>query len=320
MAPAVSVIVPAYLAAPYIAQALDSILAQTFTDYEIIVVNDGSPDTEALEQSLEPYRTRINYLQQENQGPSAARNTGIRAAQGKYIAPLDADDKWNPDHLSAQVAVLESDPCIALVYADARIFGDVPKAGRTVMELCPSSGEVTFERLVTRACTVHHCVCVCRRDALLRAGLFNPALRRAEDIDLWLRIAAQGGRIVYQRRVLGNYRRSGGSLSADPVPMREAFIAVLSNAARNPQLTAAQREIAARQCDIERAAMELEKGKHAVLAGDDAAAAGHLTRANAAHRSLKLTTALMLLRVAPGFLRALYQWRERRIYRLKTQS
>ena len=173
MAPAVSVIVPAYLAAPYIAQALDSILAQTFTDYEIIVVNDGSPDTEALEQSLEPYRTRINYLQQENQGPSAARNTGIRAAQGKYIAPLDADDKWNPDHLSAQVAVLESDPCIALVYADARIFGDVPEAGRTVMELCPSSGEVTFERLVTRACTVHNCVCVCRRDALLRAGLIR---------------------------------------------------------------------------------------------------------------------------------------------------
>src|ERR1035438_7963147 len=103
MAPLLSVIIPAYRAAQYIAAALDSVLAQTFKGYEIIVVNDGSPDTEELERALEPYRDRIIYLLQENQGLSGARNNGIRAARGTYIAPLDADDVWAPEHLAAQL-------------------------------------------------------------------------------------------------------------------------------------------------------------------------------------------------------------------------
>jgi GT2 family glycosyltransferase len=310
-APLVSVVIPAYRVAQYIAAALDSVLAQTFKDYEIIVVNDGSPDTEELEKALEPYRDRIAYLRQENQGLSAARNTGIRAARGTYIAPLDADDIWAPEHLAAQFAVLEADPSIDMVYADARIFGDVPEAGRTVMELSPSAGEVTFERLVTRQCTVHLCVSVCRRETLLRAGLFDPALRRVEDADMWLRIARQGGRIVYQRRVLGYYRRSAGSLSSDRASMIEAFLDVLAKAARDPRLTATQQELLERQSALERANLELQMGKRAVLALDTKAAIVHLTRANAQRRSLKLAAVLMLLRAAPSFLRALYQWRDR---------
>jgi glycosyltransferase involved in cell wall biosynthesis len=318
-APLVSVVIPAYRVAQYIAAALDSVLAQTFKSYEIIVVNDGSPDTEELEQALEPYRGRIAYLRQENQGLSGARNTGIRAARGKYIAPLDADDLWDPEHLAAQLAVLEADPSIDMVYADARIFGDVPEAGRTVMELCPSAGEVTFERLVTRQCTVHVCVTVCRRETLLRAGLFDPALRRVEDADMWLRISRQGGRIAYQRRVLGHYRRSAGSLSSDRVSMIEAFLDVLAKAARDPHLTTVQREVLERQSVVERAGLELQKGKRALLARDATAAIGHLARANAQRKSLKLAAVLMLLRVAPSFLRALYQWRDRHVYKLKTQ-
>ena len=310
-APLVSVVIPAYQVAQYIAATLDSVLAQTFQDYEIIVVNDGSPDTAELETVLAPYRGRIAYLRQENQGVSAARNAGIRAARGKYIAPLDADDLWAPEHLAAQLAVLEADPSLDMIYADARIFGNVPEAGRTLMELSPSVGEVTFERLVTRQCTVTLSVTVCRRDTLLRAGLFDPALPHAEDIDLWLRIAAQGSRIAYQRRVLGHYRRRPGSLSEDPVVHLETLLAVLAKAARDPHLTAAQREVVERQCVVERATVELQKGKNAFLAGDAAAAISHLARANAQNKSLKLTAVLMLLRVAPGFLRALYRWRGR---------
>jgi GT2 family glycosyltransferase len=319
VAPLVSVIIPAYRVAQSIAATLDSVLAQTFKDYEIIVVNDGSPDSEGLEKALEPFRDRVIYLRQENQGPSGARNTGIRAARGKYVAPLDADDMWAPEHLTAQLAVLETDASIDMVYADARIIGDVPEAGKTVMELCPSAGEVTFERLVARQCTVHLCVSVCRREALLRAGLFDPAFRRAEDVDLWLRIARQGGRIAYQRRVLGHYRRHAGSLSSDRVSMIEAFLAVLAKAARDPHLTAAQRQVLERQCVVERASLELQKGKDAVLAGDDEAAISHLTRANQQHKSLKLVAVLVLLRVAPSVLRALYHWRDRQVYKLKTQ-
>jgi hypothetical protein len=319
IAPLVSVIVPAYRVTESIAATLDSVLAQTFTDYEIIVVNDGSPDTEELESVLAPYRDRIVYLRQENQGLSGARNTGIRAARGKYIAPLDADDMWDPERLAAQVAVLEAEPPIDLVYADARIFGDLPEAGKTVMDLCPSAGEVTFERLVARQCTVHVCVTVCRREALIRAGLFDPDLRRVEDIDMWLRISRQRHRIVYQRRVLGSYRRRAGSLSSDRVAMLEAFLTVLAKAASEPQLTAAQREAVAHQCAVERASLDLERGKRAFLAGDAEGAVRHLTQARAQRKSLKLAAVLMLLRVTPSFLRTLYQWRDRHVYKLKTQ-
>jgi glycosyltransferase involved in cell wall biosynthesis len=316
----VSVIIPAYRAAESIAATLDSVLAQTFQDFEIIVVNDGSPDSEELEKALEPYRDRIIYVRQENQGPGGARNTGIRMARGAYVAPLDSDDMWDPEHLAAQVAVLEADPSIDMVYADARIIGDVPEAGRTVMEFCPSVGEVTFERLVTRECTVHICVSVCRREALVRAGLFDPEFRGTEDIDMWMRIARLGGRIVYQRRVLGCYRRHAGSLSSDRVSMVEGFLAVLAKAARDPGLTAAQRDAVERQVAVEQSKLELHKGRNAFLAGDAAAAVSHLRRANAQHKSLKLAAVLMLLRVAPGLLRALYQWRDRHVYKLKTQS
>jgi len=316
----VSVIIPAYRAAESIAATLDSVLAQTFQDYEVIVVNDGSPDSENLEKALQPYRDRILYLRQENQGPGGARNTGIRMARGRYVALLDCDDMWDPQHLAAQLAVLEADPTIDMVYADARIIGDVPEAGRTVMESCPSAGAVTFERLVTRQCTVHICVSVCRRETLLRAGLFDSAFRGTEDIDMWMRIARQGGRIAYQRRVLGSYRRQAGSLSSDRVSMVEGFLAVLAKAARDPGLTAAQRDAVERQVAVEQSKLELHKGRNAFLAGDAATAASHLRRANAQDKSLKLAAVLVLLRVAPGLLRALYQWRDRHVYKLKTQS
>ena len=142
--------------------------------------------------------------------------------------------------------------------------------------------------------------------------------RSVEDADMWLRIATQGGRIAYQRRVLGYYRRSAGSLSSDRVSMIEAFLAVLAKAARDPHLTAAQREVLKRQCVVERTSVELHKGKRAFLAGDVEAAVVHLSQANMQYKSLKLAAVLMLLRVAPSFLRALYQWRERYAYKLKT--
>ena len=317
--PAVSVIIPAYQSAQYVKAALDSVFEQSFKDYEVIVVNDGSPDTTELEAVLTPYRSRITYIRQENQGLAGARNAGIRAAHGRFMAPLDADDIWCPEHLESQVAVLEADPSIDVVYADARIFGNSNAAGKTVMDLCPSSGTVTFEALVTRRCTVHVCVSVCRISALQREGLFDATLRRGEDIDMWLRIAAGGGRIVYRKRVLGNYRRHAGSLSADPVPMHEAFAAVLAKVSRDPRLTLAQRQIAERQCVIERAAADLERGKRAFLAGDADGALAGLTRANEHFKSRKIAAILTLLRVAPRLLRAVYQWRSRRVLRLKTQ-
>jgi glycosyltransferase involved in cell wall biosynthesis len=308
--PLVSVVIPAYQAAHSIVATLDSVFAQTFRDYEIIVVNDGSPDSEQLSMVLEPHRDRINYVCQENQGPAGARNTGIRMARGEYIALLDADDLWDPEHLAAQLAVLEANPSVDMVYADARIFGDVPEQGRTVMEFCPSEGDVTFESLVLGRCTVHICVSLVRRQTLLDAGLFDPAFRGTEDIDMWLRIAKRGSQITYQRRVLGRYRRQPGSLSADPVRMIEGYLAVLDKAARDPNATAAELKLVEHQCQVARAHLALEKGKRDLLAGHTDTAISELRRANAHYKSAKLTMALLLLRVSPRFLRALYRWRD----------
>src|SRR5829696_8011365 len=94
--PAVTVVIPAYNAARYIGQALDSIKAQTVSDYEVIVVNDGSDDREELERVLHSHPLSIVYLSQENRGVSAARNAAIRVARGKFYAQLDADDQWTP--------------------------------------------------------------------------------------------------------------------------------------------------------------------------------------------------------------------------------
>src|SRR5881227_962875 len=115
----VSVVIPAYNVGPLISETLDSVLAQHYRHFEIIVVNDGSPDTPALEAALAPYRDRITYIAQENAGPGAARNAGIERARGELIAFLDGDDIWLPECLTEQVARANADPGLAVVHADA---------------------------------------------------------------------------------------------------------------------------------------------------------------------------------------------------------
>src|SRR5262249_22113459 len=142
--PAVSVIIPAYRASADIAVALDSVFAQTFPHHETIVVNDGSPDTPELEKALEPYRERIHYIVQPNLGAGAARNTGIRASKGRFLAFLDADDRWTPDFLERQLAYFDTHATSDLVYSDALLSGESILAGRRFMDTAPSEGEVTL--------------------------------------------------------------------------------------------------------------------------------------------------------------------------------
>src|SRR5215207_6948796 len=229
--PAVSVIVPAYDTAPFIAETLDSVLAQTYPDYEIVVVNDGSPDTDELERVLAPYFEHIVYVRQENRGLSGARNTAIRASRAPLLALLDSDDVWLPDYLAVQVEAMERDPSVDVLYPNALVFGDDAHAGREYMEICPSEGEVTFESLVTQRCNVFICA-TARREAVERAGMFDESLRSIEDFDLWLRIVKGGGRIAYHRRVLARYRRRAGSLSANPAAMYEKALVVFDKAGR----------------------------------------------------------------------------------------
>ena len=304
--PAVSVVIPAYNAAAYVGAALDSVFAQTFTDYEVIVVNDGSPDTVELEAALAPYMSRILYIRQENRGPSGARNAALRAARGEYVALLDSDDSWLPEYLSEQMKVLTADPRLDLIYADAWLFGDTALAGRTFMQGSPSRGPVSFESLLRYESSIITTSVVARRQALIDAGLFDEAFIRCEDFDLWIRLAHRGGRIAYQRQVLARHRAHNASLAADAIKMVESQVEVLRKARRTLPLTAAQRDLLERQLVNCAAQIDLERGKRHFVAGNYGQAARALGRANDFYKSRKLRLVLWAMRAAPRVLHALY--------------
>src|SRR5271165_3446979 len=137
--PRVSVIIPTYKTANLIAACLDSVFAQTYKDFEAVVVNDGSPDTPELEKVLAPYMERIVYIKQENKRTAGARNNAIRHARGEFVAFLDSDDTWMPDHLASQMQLFASDTSLGLTYSNGWV--GMPGQEREFMERCPSNGE-----------------------------------------------------------------------------------------------------------------------------------------------------------------------------------
>jgi len=316
--PNVSVIIPAYNTAAYIGETLASVRAQMFTDYEVIVVNDGSPDTEELERVLAADRDSIIYIKKQNGGLSSARNAGIRVARGQYIALLDSDDAWEPDYLTVQVAALDADPSVAVAYANAMIFGDSLDAGKDYMSVFPSNGEVTFQRLVEMECNVLVSATI-RRAWLDRVGPFDEALRTNEDFDMWLRIVQAGGRFVYHRRPLWRYRKRGGALSADPIAMWGGYLRVLEKAGRELDLLPADCALVERRCDYVRAMLRFHDGKRAFFAGDFATAVGALTQANILLKSRKLALAMRAMRLAPRLLLQAYKARDRFVYGMNTK-
>jgi glycosyltransferase involved in cell wall biosynthesis len=312
--PLVSVIVPAWNVAQFIPAALSSVFAQSFTDLELIVVNDGSPDTEALEAALKPFRGRpgTHYLVQENHGPSGARNAGIAHAGGRFLAFLDADDEWEPTYLEEQIARLSSDVSLDVVYCDARLTGDSILAGRTYMDTTPSTGPVTLEALITLTCNVPTTCAVARRDAVLSAGLFDPNIRRCEDFDLWLRMSAQGSRFAYHRSVLAIRRLHQASAAADGVRMFESQLAVYRKL--EALLGASHRSAPLVREQIRRAEADLalERSKQLLMAGEYPQAAEALDTARRFYRSRKLALASIGLRAAPGLVRRMYAGRAAR--------
>jgi len=313
--PAVSVVIPAYNVAPFIRETLDSVFAQTFTNYEVIVVNDGSPDTEEFERAIELYRERIRYCAQENRGASAARNAGLRAARGEWIAFLDADDLWLPAYLDEQLRFISEHNC-DLVCADAMIFGDSADAGQTymdaVMASAPATGEVTFLDLVSSNRSLMTSGVVARRDLILEVGLFDEALRNAQDFDLWLRLARHGARLAYQRLVLLRYRARPGSLSGDAINSHHRELRVFDKIEQSYPLTPAERAAVVPVIRNRRALLEYELGKLHLLPGDFARARESFARASNFGGGWKPKVALCLTRVVPNLMKAIYLSRTRR--------
>lgn len=224
--PIVSIIIPCYNHAHYLPDALNSVLAQTYTDWEAIIVDDGSTDnTGAIAaQFTDP---RIHYIYQANRGLSGARNTGIHAARGQYLAFLDADDAWEPIFLERCVNVLsEQPPNIAGVYTRNRFMdphGTVLL--RVGGQLVPP--EQFPGRLWGGGFFPVHSVLV-RADCVREAGMFDETLTSVEDWDLWLRIVQCGYTFQSIPEPLARYRVYSGSMSTNAARMHANRVAVLA--------------------------------------------------------------------------------------------
>jgi glycosyltransferase involved in cell wall biosynthesis len=306
--PKVSVVIPAYNLADYIAETLDSALAQTFRDFEIIIVNDGSPDTVYLEKVLEKYFDRLVYIKQKNGGAAKARNTGIAAARADLIAFLDGDDIWEPDYLTEQVREIEARG-LEMVYTDAYVFGAGidEKKKRRYSDASPSSGPVTTISLMTAKCNPITSGTLARKDALEKAGLFKPFKLGMEDFDLWFRLARRGAKMGYQMKPLVNYRVRVDSLSGNSIERVERNKKCLQAMGEVYELDAAERAALENQLLLAQAELDLETGKFYLVEGDKEKALRYLKAANSYYKKAKLSLIIAAASVAPKMMAGIFQ-------------
>ena len=210
--PKVSVIIPTYNRKKLIVRAIESVLAQTYRDFEIIIIDDGSNDE--TKNVLIPYQSRIKYLYQENQGISAARNRGIKEAQGVYIAFLDSDDEWVEDKLAIQVDILDKNPPIGIIHNKLVILNDQGKkvgtkpandSGKTFQELIEFGGDLPTSSVLTRS------------ECFQKVGLFDESLPTMEDFEMWIRIARNYEIYEFRHKCLAYSYSHEGQITKDTV-------------------------------------------------------------------------------------------------------
>jgi glycosyltransferase involved in cell wall biosynthesis len=206
--PSVSVVIPSYNRGTLLIEAIESVLSQSVDPSEIIVVDDGSTDsTEAL---IEPYRSRIRYVRQQNGGVSSARNRAIREASGELIAFLDADDVWHPRKLEIQLRILQDHPELGLLGTDSFDWPTSAEPEVNADHLGPLV-LITWWQLAVKNHLTTSSVIV-RRWVLDRAGEFDTKMQGPEDRDLWIRVA-EIARVAHLDQPLTGYRIVPGSVS-----------------------------------------------------------------------------------------------------------
>ena len=306
--PEVSVIIPAYNVAAYIGETLESVFEQTFTDFEVIVVNDGSPDTEQLEEAVQPYLDRVIYLKQENCGAGAARNAGLQVARGRLIAFLDADDIWLPNYLHEQIEFMNAREC-ELVCADALLFCDDATEGRSYMGVLMNEAaaidDVTFLQLVDARRSLITSGVVARRQSIIEIGFFDEGLRRGQDFDLWLRLALAGNRLSFQRQVLLKYRCRTDGLTGDAISSHRRELNIFDKIERAYPLSGAERRATESIIRNRRALLQFEIGKLYAARGDFAPARQAFAAAHGLRSGLKTRVALSLTWLAPAIMKAI---------------
>ena len=208
--PAVSVIMPVRNGAAWLAEAVASVQAQDFGDFECVIVDDGSDDgTAAMLSGFAAADHRIRVFHQAPQGIVAALNAAIAAARAPYLARLDADDRARPERLGKQFAFLEAHPGIALLGTFAEC---IDSDGNTVGRLTPPTDHATLSRVLERTNPFVHSSVMMRTALVRRIGGYRAAFQTAEDYDLWLRTVEAGG-VANLANYLTHYRRHATNLS-----------------------------------------------------------------------------------------------------------
>ncbi len=257
-APLVSVIMPTYNYGRYIADAVRSILAQTFGDFEIVVVDDGSTDNtpEILAGMAEP---RLRVIRQENAGTPAARNRGREMAQGQYITWLDADDMWRPTFLERHLAVLEAEPSVGFSFSNFVRTEDGVELPGTQFDLVPRLRQLptrasrggsarviemdTFAALAPCPDLPGWMQASLYRRSAMEGCVSKRGIRPAEDLYLILQIYARGMPAAYLDEVLVEVRRHGNNSYSNSDEIREAVLRTLLLVDEDISLTPAQRAI-----------------------------------------------------------------------------
>lgn len=208
----IAVITPAYNAAAFIGEAIESVQAQTYADWSMTIVDDGSTDDTAA--AVAPYLEdpRIKLVQQENGGCAAGRNTALAHSNSEYVSILDADDRYTPTYLADMIKALEAAPNAAFCTCDAFLFGEMAATGTLSSSTVSRIPPLTLERVITREFSVFIAGAI-RRRWIEKVGPFDASMRAAEDFDLWLRLLSNGGEGLYLDKPLVWYRVHSGSLS-----------------------------------------------------------------------------------------------------------
>jgi GT2 family glycosyltransferase len=309
--PTVSVITPAHNAAAYLAGSVESVLGQTFADFELLIVDDGSTDgTVAAARRFAARDPRVRVLTQRNAGPGPARNTGFRHGAGRYFAFIDSDDAWDRTFLAEQIAILDARPDVDVLIGNARNRGG-HRDGQPTRPIEGAVGERISLGDMLGDESALFIMTVFRRQVIETVGGFDPALLTNEEYDLWIRAAMAGFSFARNPTPLGWYSCRPGSLSSEDARMHTGILRVLAKT--RPLLPPGSRELTildrkAAEFEAELAAIE---ARRALRQRDYWTAADRLAELAERRPSLSNRAAALLVRWAPPVGGAVYRWSHR---------
>lgn len=249
--PKVSVIIRVFDRREYIAEAIESVLAQTYPNIEIIVVDNGSPTP--IKDVLEPYWPKIRYVYKPRGSVGSAANVGVAYATSEVVAFLDDDDLWDPRMIEGAVTRLSSDDRPDVVWVGWRLFygrdlkGRFEPAEEPLLRAIEAGGDLF--RVLCERNLIPMCSAVTRRETLLHCGGFDESLSYGEDWDLWLRIIQKGARIVHLAVPYYFYRRHGDNVTDRAIPLCWGDIRILRKAVSSvgrPYRSLVRRSLASR--------------------------------------------------------------------------